>query len=295
MDDRDAFLRASWANVLGNVLKIVVEGTIGLAFGSLALVADAAHSLADLLASVVVLVWGRLSFTAADADHPHGHQRIEPLTALFVGTTLVALALLLLSDSIHALRSEPDVTFGLPLLGALVVGTVDMVLVYLYTVRSNRDLGSPSLEALAKDCLNDVFTSMAAVVGVFGVAVGFPVLDAVAGGLVSVLVLVQGVQIFRENIAYLVGRAPPTDIRQQIAATIRSHDAVEGVHDLRVYYIGTELEVEYHAEVAGEYTLREAHRIETELNESLRDLEEVGDVHTHLDPAGVGEWKDALE
>ena len=50
MEDGQAFARAAWVNVVGNLAKIVVEGGVGLAFGSLALVADAAHSLADLLA-----------------------------------------------------------------------------------------------------------------------------------------------------------------------------------------------------------------------------------------------------
>jgi len=75
---RDGFARASWANVLGNVVKIVAEGSAGLAFGSVALLADAAHSLADLVASVVVLVWGRSAFDEPDTTHPHGHDRIEP-------------------------------------------------------------------------------------------------------------------------------------------------------------------------------------------------------------------------
>jgi len=88
-DERDRnradFERASWVNVLGNAAKVVVEGGVGLAFGSLALLADAAHSVADLVASVVVLVWGTASFDEADETHPHGHGRIEPLAALFVG------------------------------------------------------------------------------------------------------------------------------------------------------------------------------------------------------------------
>jgi len=71
---------------------------------------------------------------------------------------------------------------------------------------------------------------------------------------------------------------------------------VEGVHDLTVYYDGTDLEVEVHVEVDGQMmTLREAHDIETELVTGLRNLEDVGDVHVHLDPSGLGEWKEAAD
>jgi len=295
MEDRDAFLRASWANVLGNLLKILVEGSVGLTFGSLALVADAAHSLADLLSSLVVLVWGRLTFVGPDHNHPHGHERIEPLTALFVGASLVALALKLFYDTATALLTGPSVRFSPVLVAGLGFAIALMVAVYWYTERMNEQVGSPGLSALATDSLNDVFTSMAAVVGVFGVAVGYPVLDPLAGGLVSLLVLKQGVEIARENIDYLVGSAPPEEDMARIRHAIRSHPAVEGLHDLTAHYMGTEVEVEFHAEVDGELSLRAAHDVETELRREVRSLPHVGDVHVHLDPSGLGEWKDAAE
>jgi len=62
-------------NVIGNAVKIIVEGSVGVYFGSVALVADAAHSVADLVASAVVFVWGGSRYDAADETHPHGHQR----------------------------------------------------------------------------------------------------------------------------------------------------------------------------------------------------------------------------
>ncbi|MFB6082018.1 MAG: cation diffusion facilitator family transporter [Halanaeroarchaeum sp.] len=294
-DDRRAFLAATWVNVGGNVAKIVVEGAIGVAFGSLALIADAAHSLADLLASLVVLVWGRLTFEGPDANHPHGHERVEPLTALFVGATLVALAGKIIWDAGHAVLEGPTVTYTpfLPLGLAIAIGL--MLAVYWYTERTNRDLGSPALDALAKDARNDVLTSIAAVVGVFGAAVGRPILDPIAGALVSVLVLREGLGIVRENVDYLIGTAPPEEDLHRIRTAIRGHAAVRGIHDLRCHYVGPTIEVEFHAEIDGDYTLHEAHDIETEIRERVRDVAGVGDVHVHLDPAGLGEWKDAEE
>jgi len=295
MDDRTAFLRATWANVIGNVLKIVVEGGVGVTFGSLALVADAAHSLADLLASLVVLVWGRLSFEGPDSSHPHGHDRVEPLTALFVGVTLVALGLRILYDAGLAVLHAPRVVFDPLLVGGLAFAIVDMVVVYRYTTALNDSLNSPALSALAADCLNDVYTSLAVVVGVFGAAVGEPLLDPLAGGLVSILVVREGIEISRENVNYLVGRAPPESDLERIRDAVLTHPDVRGIHDFTAHYVGPRIEVEVHVEVDADYTLTEAHGLETELRDSILALQNVGDVHVHLDPAGVGEWKDAPE
>ena len=292
---RRGFTRASVVNALGNAVKIAVEAAAGLAFGSVALLADAAHSVADLVASVVVLVWGRSVYDDPDENHPHGHQRVEPLAALFVGSVIVLLGLNLLYDSLVGLFEGPSVVFSPLLVGALLFAMADMYLLYWYTTRVNETVDSSALAALAVDCRNDIYTSVAALAGVVGVFVGFPVLDAVAGGLVSLLVVYQGVEIGRENVSYLIGAAPSDTQREQVTETLRSHPDVAGVHDLAVFYDGTDLEVEAHVEVDGELTLIEAHDIETQLVASIRGLDDVGDVHLHLDPAGIGEWKEAAD
>ncbi len=293
--ETSAFSRAAAVNVVGNAAKILIEGTVGILFGSVALLADAAHSVADLVGSLVVLVWGRRSFAEPDESHPHGHTRIEPLTALFVGALIVLLGLNLSYQSLQSLQAGVDVTFSPLLVGALAFAIVDMALVYWYTTRVNADLESTALAALATDCLNDIYTSLAAVVGVVGVLLGHPVLDPLAGGLVSLLVVYQGVEIGRENVTYLTGRAASEQERTAITRSLRTHPAVEGVHDLRVFYDGTDLEVEVHVEVDGDMPFRQAHDIESALVDRLRARDGVGDAHVHLDPSGIGEWKDQPE
>ncbi|MCL9815507.1 cation diffusion facilitator family transporter [Natronocalculus amylovorans] len=294
-EDRNRFIRATWVNVLGNAIKIIVVGGAGIAFNSVALIADAAHSIADLIASFVVLIWGDSSYVEADDNHPHGHERIEPLTALFVGAVITLLGLNLLYESARGLVFGADVTFSWILLAALGFAIADMYVVYRYTDHVNETIDSTALAALAKDCLNDIYTSFAAAIGVIGVLLGFPLLDPIAGGLVSILVIYQGIEIGRENIDYLVGAAPTETERTAIATLLREHPAVRGIHDLTVFYDGPVLEVEVHVEVDGALTLREAHEIETELVQQLRSEENVGDVHVHLDPSGIGEWKDAAD
>ncbi|QRV16671.1 cation transporter [Haloterrigena salifodinae] len=289
------FTRAAVVNVLGNAVKIVVEGAAGLLFGSVALLADAAHSIADLIASLVVLVWGRSSYDEPDDTHPHGHDRIEPLTALFVGAVIALLGLNLLYESAQGILYGVEVEFSPLLLGALAFSIVDMYLVYRYTTVINEALNSTALKALAVDCLNDIYTSFAAVVGVVGVLLGQPLLDPIAGGFVSLLVVYQGVEIGRENVDYLIGAAASPEKRTEIVETLRSHPDVQGVHDLTVFYDGTVLEVEVHVEVDGNMPFRKAHDVESNLVDRVRDLEDVGDAHVHLDPSGIGEWKERLD
>lgn len=294
-EHRRAFRKVAWANVLLNALKIGVEGSIGLLTGSLALVADAAHSVADLLASGVVLIWGRSAHDDADDSHPHGHGRFEPLSALFVGAVLVLLGLKLLYDSGHTVLTGVAAEYSVWLVAGLLFGLVDMYVCYWYTQRVNRELQLPSLRALAADSLNDLYTTGAALVGVLGMAVGYPIFDPIAGGIVSLLVIHQGVEIARENVQYLADSAPSESERARIRERIRNHPEVHGIHDFVAYYSGHEIEVEFHAEVDRDLTVVEAHDLETDLRQHVRVVDPVSDVHVHLDPAGHGEWETTNE
>ncbi|RRJ29432.1 cation diffusion facilitator family transporter [Halocatena pleomorpha] len=290
---REAFLRVSWINVLLNALKIAVEGSIGFLTGSIALIADAAHSVADLLASGVVLIWGRSVHKDADESHPHGHNRFEPLSALFVGGVLVLLGLKLLYDASLSLFTGVTAEYSIWLVAGLLFALVDMYVCYWYTHYVNQDLQLPSLHALATDSRNDIYTTGAALVGVLGMAIGYPIFDSIAGGTVSLLVIHQGIEISQENIRYLADSAPPETEQKEIKGRIREHPEVRGIHDFVAYYSGHVIEVEVHAEVDRGLTVVEAHDIESELRDRIRDIELVSDVHIHLDPVGLSEWEGA--
>lgn len=293
--EKRRFRRVAWANVLGNAAKIVVEGSVGLLFGSVALLADAAHSIADLVASIVVLGWGDGGYREGDHEHPHGHARFEPMTALVVGVSIMLMGAILLYESINGIRQDRRVTFSYALIVALVFAIVSMAVLYRYTTDVNRELNSTALRALAVDCRNDILTSFAALGGVLGVFFGYPLFDPIAGGVVSLLVIHQGAMIGRENVSYLLGSGPPDAERRRIRERLLAHPDVVGVHDFVVFYEGAALEVEAHIEIDGEMSIRRAHDLESEVVQDIRSIEGVGDVHIHLDPSGIGEWKDAAD
>lgn len=284
MNEETKYVRASAVNVLGNALKLVIEGALGLAFGSLALIADAAASLGDVIASTAVLLGGRLRFADPDTGHPHGHERIEPFSALIVSVILLIVAGGLLYEVTLAIIDGPEGQYSDLLLTAVGIAIVLRLVGYWYTDRINRELDAPGLRALTKDAKSDVYASLAVALGLLGFAAGYPLLDPLAGGLVSLLIFREGVDIARENVPYLVGGAPPSDKREHIETLLLAHPAVHDFHDFRIHYVGPEFEVEVHAEIDTDHSFVEAHDIEMELRESIEDLQKVRHAHIHLDP-----------
>jgi divalent metal cation (Fe/Co/Zn/Cd) transporter len=115
--------------------------------------------------------------------------------------------------------------------------------------------------------------------------------DPLAAALVAVGILYTGVEVVRDNLDYLVGAAPPEDLRAEIIRRALDHPDVEGAHDVIAHYVGPEIDVSLHIEVEGDRTLLEAHDIETAVIESIQELSEVDDVFVHVDPKEAGEWK----
>jgi cation diffusion facilitator family transporter len=176
--------------------------------------------------------------------------------------------------------------------GVLALSAVVKVGLYRYCMAIGREHRSPAVVATARDNGIDVLTALAALVGVGGAVVGYPILDPLAAGVVAVGVLYTGYEVVQDNVDYLVGAAPPEALRQEIVRRAIAHPDVEGVHDVIAHYVGPEIDVSLHVEVEGDLTLTEAHAIESAVVQAIEDLPEVDDAFVHVDPKELGEWKD---
>ncbi|NHX37341.1 MULTISPECIES: cation diffusion facilitator family transporter [Halolamina] len=278
--------------LLANLGLAVLKAGVWLETGSLALVSEAVNSGSDALYSAVVVAGLYLTTQPPDFEHPHGHERIEPFVSLFVAVGVLGAGVAVAWSGISSLLAGSY--SAVPPLAAVVlgVGAVAKFALYRYCLGVGETHHSPALVATAKDNRTDVLTALAALVGAGGAAVGYPVLDPIAAIVVAIGVFLTGVDIVRDNVGYLVGAAPPEDLRQDIVDAAFSHPEVQGAHDVVAHYVGPEVDVSLHIEVEGDMTLREAHDIETAVIQSIRELPEVDDAFVHVDPKELGEWKE---
>jgi len=290
---RASALRRVGLLVLGaNAALFAAKGLVYFETGSLAVGSEAVNSLADAIYSLVIVGGLYLTTRPPDFEHPHGHERIEPFVSLFVAVGIfVAGGVVLWQSATSLLAGSAAVTRG-PVAVAVLAGAAAVkYLLYRYCLRVGSERNSPALVATAVDNRNDTLTAGAALVGVLGAQVGYPVLDPLAAGVVAVGILYTGVGVVRDNVRYLVGEAPPEDLRAEIVRRALAHPDVEGAHDVIAHYVGPEIDVSLHIEVEGDRTIREAHDIETEVMEAIQDLPEVDDAFVHVDPKEAGEWK----
>jgi cation diffusion facilitator family transporter len=280
--------------VLGvNAALALAKGAVWWSTGSLAVGSEALNSTADAAYSVVVVAGLYLTTRPADFEHPHGHERIEPFVSLFVAMGMFAGGGAVLYGAAQSLLSG-DVAppTGLAPVAVLALAAAVKYALYHFTLRIGREHDSPAVVATAVDNRNDVLTAGAAMLGVAGAELGYPALDPLAAAVVGVGICYSGVGVVRDNVDYLVGAAPPEDLRDEIVARALARDHVRGVHDVVAHYVGPEVDVSLHVEVAGEHTLREAHDIESDVILAIEAIPAVDDAFVHVDPEGIGEWKE---
>ena len=292
MSRRRTLRRVGLLVLAANVVLVVAKGGVYLSTGSLAVGSEAVNSLADSVYSLVIVAGLYLTTRPPDFEHPHGHERIEPFVSLFVALGIFAAGGAVLYQAATTLLSgSVTVTRGPAAAAVLIASGAVKYLRSRYCLRVSEDNNSPALAATALDNRNDILTAGAALVGVVGAAAGYPLLDPLAAVVVSIGILYTGVEVVRDNVDYLVGAAPPEDLRAEIIRRALAHPDVEGAHDVIAHYVGPEIDVSLHIEVQGDRTLMEAHRIETDVAQSISALAEVDDVFVHVDPKEAGEWK----
>ncbi|MFB6310367.1 MAG: cation diffusion facilitator family transporter [Salinirussus sp.] len=291
---RSQALRRVGLLVLGvNLGLAILKGAVYLETGSLALGSEAVNSLADTAYSLVIVGGLYLTTRPPDFEHPHGHERIEPFVSLFVALGIFAAGGFVLWRSASTLLAGPiEVARGPVAAAVLAVAAAVKFGLYRYCLTIGREQHSPALVATAIDNRNDILTAVAAMIGVVGAGVGYPVLDPIAAAVVAVGILYTGVEVVRDNVDYLLGAAPPEDLRVEIVRRALDHPDVAGAHDVIAHYVGPEIDVSLHVEVEGQRTLLEAHEIETSVADAIRELPQIDDVFVHVDPKEAGEWKD---
>ena len=260
-----------------NVALTIFKFVAGFVGRSSAMVADAVHSLSDLVTDAIIFIFVKAASKPIDRDHEYGHGKFETLATLIVGCILILVGLGIMFSGVkdciaffHGDRGER------PRLIALIAAVLSIVLkegVYRYTIHRGKKIDSPILIANAWHHRSDAFSSIATLIGVAGamfLGENGLILDPLAAILVSFYICKSGYDVVRPSIDELMEKALPVETEKEIRQLLKSVEGVQGVHLLKTRKIGTRLAIEAHALMDGEITLNEAHRIATSAERKLK-------------------------
>lgn len=258
--------RVTAVGAVCNVLLCAAKLLAGIFGRSSAMIADALHSLSDLVTDFIVIVFVRLSSKPQDSDHEYGHGKYETLATTVIGFMLFFVGVGIMWNSLKLIwkfiNGETIASPGLIALLAALLSIAVKELLFQYTRREGRRLDSQAVEANAWHHRSDALSSIGTAIGIGGALLlgnKWTVLDPIAALVVSLLIIHASIGQLRPSLGELVDNALPKNVEDDIRRSILSIPGVSDPHNLRTRKIGNRASIEVHVRMDGGITLNEAH------------------------------------
>jgi cation diffusion facilitator family transporter len=283
----NAKARAAGVSIVSNTALIALKITAGLVTGSVGILSDGAHSLMDLLASVIAFASVRKSDEPADATHRYGHEKLEDLAAGAQALLLLLGAAFIAFEAIRRLVDGGKVSsVGIGMIVAGLAAATNL-LVSSYLARTGRTTGSAALNATAVDLRTDAVVSVGVLVSLALVELtGAAWIDPVTGLVIAAPTTTSGVRILLDSARRLVDEALPADELAKLNGVLGSFlgDEVVGFHDLRARHVGSHHQVDLHLQFVTGTSLERAHAISHRLQDAIVAALPSTTVLVHLEP-----------
>jgi cation diffusion facilitator family transporter len=283
--------RSIHATLLGLVANAVLAGakTAAGVFGhSQALIADGVESFADVLSSLMVWRGVVVAAAPADAEHPYGHGKAEPIAAIGVTAMLIGAAFWISVESIHQIlipHESPRPWTLLVLVGVIVAKES----LFRYVRNEALALENTAVHTDAWHHRSDAITSMAALIGIVIAVIGGPgyeSADDFAALIAAAIIAWNGLRLVGPALNELMDASPDTSLTERVRAEAAATEGVIGIEKCLIRKMGGRYFVDMHVEVDPQMTVVRAHQIAHEVKDRVRSkLPQIQDVLIHIEPA----------
>lgn len=258
-----------WMSIILNSILFILKYWAGTVTGSLALIADAWHTLTDSVSSVIVLIGGSLSRKPADDEHPFGHGRVEHITSVIIGVLLAIIAFDFIVQAAVKFGNHEGTVYGTIAWVATIVSILVKEGMAQYAFYAARKTRSSILSADGWHHRTDALSSLLILAGLL-VGKYFWWTDAVLSFLVALMIAYASYDILKKEIRSLMGEKPSEEMVKSIMKTAQStSDIPLHIHHIHVHSYGDHTELSCHIKLPGTMSLTEAHEICTRMERSL--------------------------
>ena len=275
--------REGLVSVILNLLLFVLKYYAGIASASLALIADAWHTLSDSLTSLVVILGIKLSSKKPDKEHPFGHGRWEQISALIIAILLALVGVEFMKDAIAKLRGHEAADFGWLAYLATAASIVLKEGLARYAFYIARKTGNAAVKADGWHHRSDALSSLMVLAGLF-LSPYFWWIDSVLGMLISFMLFYAAYGIIREAVNKILGEEPSEEVIGKVEQIVKAEMGnVAYPHHYHIHHYGVHIEFTFHIKVPGEETVEEAHRKATLIEMQIKTELKI-DATIHIEP-----------
>ena len=292
-DAVDTALETSTRGIRALLISLVVLGATALLqgivvyfSGSVALLGDTLHNVADALTAVPLAIAFSLGRRPATRRYTYGYGRAEDLAGVAIVLVILLSSAVAAYEAVQRLVHPQDVHHLWAVAVAGFLGFVGNEVVARYRITVGRQIGSAALVADGLHARTDGFTSLAVVLGALGSALGFRQADPLVGLLITVAILAVLRDAARQVYRRLMD-AVDEDLVDVVETSLRATPGVLDVGEVRLRWIGHALRAECAVVVDAALSLADGHRIAVEAEHRLlHDVRRLTAAFIHADPEG---------
>ncbi|MCR5210406.1 MAG: cation diffusion facilitator family transporter [Lachnospiraceae bacterium] len=287
--DRDKMIKKiSSVGIFGNIMLSAFKLFAGVYGKSGAMISDAVHSLSDVFATFIAYLGVRLSMRPADREHPYGHERMECVASLILGSVLVVTGIGIGKSGLTNIFSGDHSRLAVPGMVALVAAVVSIVSkegMFWYTRYYARVIDSPAFLADAWHHRSDALSSVGSLIGIAGAMLGFPVMDSVASVIICIFIFKVSFDILKDAISKMLDTSSGEEYENGLKEFVLKQSDVGRVDVLRTRTFGSKIYVDMEIAVDGDKTLREAHAVAENVHAKVeKNFPEVKHIMIHVNP-----------
>ncbi len=269
-----------WLSIVTNVLLFFAKIFVGISSRSIAMMADAWHTLSDSLTSIVVIFGFKMSSKPADKEHPFGHGMIENISSIIIATMLGIVGFNFIIDSIKKFINRDSFEFNIFLVIVSIVSIVLKEAMAQFSFYLSKKINSEALKADGWHHRSDAITS---VIILFGLILGKNVwwIDGVLGIVVAVFIIYTSIEIVLSTSKMILGEEVSEEKKDEIINLVKStSNEIESVHHLHLHQYGDHKELTLHIRLPNEMTVEESHSLTQQIeNKLLKEMSMNATVH----------------
>ena len=265
-----------WAN-----LGLLVVKLLGGIFGrSQALIADAVHSLSDVIVAILVIVGLKVSSAPPDDDHHWGHGNIEFIVSAIIGTLLVCTAIAITIVSLLSIIQRNIYNPSIMAVWAAAISVVANEIMFRHSLCAGEQMDSPAMIANAWENRSDVYSSLAVLAGVFGARIGFTVLDPIAAIIVGIMIAKNGLKTLASGVKGITDSSFDNKaMLSQIRKLVLKEEGIVSIGRLRARKTGQKVWIDLEAIFKPEVKVAEVKKIiDSARKNIIGKFERIGDV-----------------
>jgi len=270
-------------SIFVNLLIFAIKLFYGLSFNSISLIADAIHSLSDLISSFLVIAGAKVASKPPDEQHPFGHGRIELVVSIIVATLLFVAGLEFIKDSVLKLFKPSAIS--VQLLGFIIIISTLLLkeLLARFSFYLGNKFNSKLLMADGHHHRSDSITTVVVVISLGGSYFGFNSIDGYAGIIVALFIIHSAWELIKDSSGPLLGEKASSKQLEEIIKIAMEDKGIIGVHDIVIHDFGYLFHISLHIELNHNKSLCEAHQIADTLEKTLSN-KFPGHIIVHVDP-----------